>query len=133
MMSGRNVELLAGWILITLFFLRPGIQKLLGWPGIVHVVAHDGPPFPLFGGIIAVLCETVVIPPILLGVLVRPLTLFMAIYTVGINSVALRYWQMHPPASLAAHLNFYKNLAIAGGLLALSRAGLGRLALRADE
>jgi putative oxidoreductase len=82
--------------------------------------------------LIAVLCEVLVAGLILLGALVRPLAVILAIYTIGTALIAHRYWDMHPPASLIAHINFYKNLAIAGGLLALSAAGSGRLALLAD-
>jgi putative oxidoreductase len=132
MKSARDAELLLGRILIAVLFLPAGIEKIVAWPAIVHEVAVHGAPVPLLAGIVAVLCEVLVTGLILLGVLVRPLSVILAIYTVGTALVAHRYWQMHPPASIAAHINFYKNLAIAGGLLALSAAGSGRLALRAD-
>ena len=133
MKSARDTELLLGRILIAVLFLPAGIEKITGWPGIVHYIAHLGGPVPLLAGIVAVLCEVLVAALILLGVWVRPLSAVLAIYTIGTALIAHRYWDMHPPASIAAHTNFYKNLAIAGGLLALSAAGSGRLALRADD
>ena len=132
MNSARDAELLLGRILIAALFLPAGIEKIVGWPAVVHEIAVHGAPLPLLAGIIAVLCEVLVTGLILLGVLVRPLSVILAIYTVGTALIAHRYWQMHGPAASIAHINFYKNLAIAGGLLALSAAGSGRLALRAD-
>jgi len=131
-MNARDGELLLGRILIASLFVPAGIGKLLGWPGIVHYLASFGAPLPLLGGIIAVLCEVVVAGLILLGVAVRPLAIVLAIFTVGTALIAHRYWQMHPPAEIAAKINFYKNMAITGGLLALSTAGSGRFALRPD-
>ncbi len=133
MKSGRDAELLLGRILIAALFLPAGIEKIMGWPGIVHSIAHDGGPVPLLAGIVAVVCEVAVMALILIGVLVRPLALILAIYTIGTALIAHRYWAMHGPAAIGAQVNFYKNLAIAGGLLALSAAGSGRFALRAAE
>jgi putative oxidoreductase len=132
MKSVGNAELLVGRILIAALFLPAGIEKIIGWPGIVHYIAHDGGPVPLLAGIVAVVCEVLVTALVLLGLWVRPLALIMAVYTLGTALIAHRYWQIHGPASMGAEINFYKNLAIAGGLLALSAAGSGRLALRPD-
>ncbi len=133
MKNGQDVELLLGRILIAALFLPAGIEKIVGWPGIVQYIAHDGGPLPLLAGIVAVVCEVLVIGLILLGVLVRPLALILAVYTIGTALIAHRYWQSHGVAEISAQINFYKNLAIAGGLLALSAAGSGRLALLADS
>ncbi len=132
-MNARDGELLLGRILMAVLFLPSGIEKLRGWPGIVHALVHLGAPLPLLGGIIAVICEIVVMGLILLGVQVRPLAVILAIYTVAAAFIGHRYWQMHPPAEIAAKINFYKDMAIAGGLLALSAAGSGRLALWPDS
>jgi len=133
MSSGRDWELLVGRILIAVLFLPSGIDKIIGWPGIVHYIAHDGAPLPLLAGIIAIICEVLVTVLILLGVLVRPMALILAVYTIGAAFIGHRYWQMHPPASVGAYINFYKDVAIAGGLLALSAAGSGRLAALPDD
>lgn len=124
-----DIQLLIGRILIAVLFLPSGIEKLLGWPGIVTALIRDGAPLPLLGGIIAVLCEVVVAGLILLGVQVRPLALILAIYTLAASVIGHPFWALEPPASVIAHGIFFKNLAIAGGLLGLSAAGSGRLAL----
>lgn len=129
----RDAELLVGRIFLAVLFLPGGIEKALGWPGIVHAIAAQGAPLPLLGGIIALICELLITVLILLGIAVRPLAVLLAIYTIGAAFIAHRYWQMAPPASIIAHVNFYKNVAIAGGLLALSAAGAGRLALWRDS
>ncbi|MGH7121111.1 MAG: DoxX family protein [Acetobacteraceae bacterium] len=128
-MQVRDAEILLGRILLAVLFLPGGIEKALGWPGIVHAIAAHGAPLPLLGGIIALICELLVTALILFGVAVKPLAVILAIYTMGAAFIAHRYWQMAPPASIIAHVNFYKNVAIAGGLLGLSAAGAGRLAL----
>ncbi|MGH7082206.1 MAG: DoxX family protein [Acetobacteraceae bacterium] len=129
MMRARDIELLIGRILIAVFFLPSGIEKLLGWPGIVHVLIRDGAPLPLAGGIIVLICEIVVAGLILLGVQVRPLALILAIYTLAAAVIGHGFWALSPPASALAHSFFFKDLALAGGLLGLSAAGAGRLAL----
>jgi len=134
MRNVQDAEILLGRILIAVLFLPSGIEKIMGWPGIVQYIAHDGGPFPLLSGIVAVICEVVVTALILLGVWVRPLALVLAIYTIGTALIAHRYWEAQVPAAiLMQKINFYKNIAIAGGLLVLSAAGSGRFALRPDE
>lgn len=133
MMRVRDIELLIGRILIAVLFLPSGIAKLLGWPGIVDVRIRHGAPLPLAGGIIALLCEIVVAGLILLGVQVRPLALILAIYTVAAAVIGHPFWAVSPAAYAAAHGFFVKDLALAGGLLGLSAAGAGRLALWRDS
>lgn len=129
----RDAQLLLGRVLIASLFLPTGVEKIMGWPGIVHYIAANGAPFPWLGGLIAIFCEVVVTALILVGILVRPMAVVLALFSVGTALIAHRYWQMEGPAGMAAQINFFKNMAIGGGLLGLSAAGSGRFALRADS
>lgn len=124
-----DIQLLIGRVLIGALFIPAGIQKLLGWPGIVDALTASEAPLPLAGGIITLVCEIVVAGLILLGVQVRPMAVILAAFTVAAAVIGHPFWEVPPSAYAAAYGSFFKNLALAGGLLGLSAAGAGRLAL----
>ncbi|MGH7067572.1 MAG: DoxX family protein [Acetobacteraceae bacterium] len=128
-MRTGDSQLLIGRVLIAALFIPAGIQKLLGRQGIVHALTDHQTPLPLVGGIIAVVREIVVAGLILLGVQVRRLAMILAIFTVATAVIGHPFWEVPPPAYAAAYGSFFKNLALAGGLLGLSAAGAGCLAL----
>jgi len=55
----------------------------------------------------------------------------LAIYTVVTGFMGHPYWNMSGTAQVDAEINFYKNVAIAGGLLLLHLTGAGKYSLDA--
>ena len=100
-----------------------------GFGGTVDYMAHVGAPAPMLSTIIAVIMEFVVGILILVGFYTRPLAVLLALYTVATAIIAHHFWNMTGAEQMANMINFYKNVSIAGGLLALAVSGPGRLSI----
>ncbi len=124
--KGADGMLLAARILIVLLFLIFGWQKLLDYSGTVRFMAHVGAPLPPLATVVAIIMEFFVSIAIILGVATRPLAALMALYTLGTALIGHRYWSMSGAARVENEINFWKNISIIGGLLALYVAGAGR-------
>lgn len=129
----RDLGLLVGRIVMVSLFLPAGVEKITGWPGIVHHLTFLHAPVPTLAGVVAIVCEVGVSTLIVLGIQVRPAALVMALFTLGTMFIAHRFWQMHGPAMAGAKLNFFKNLSITGGFILMAAAGSGRFALWPDD
>ena len=127
--KGADGILLAARILIALLFLIFGWQKLLDYSGTVRFMAHVGAPLPPLAAVIAIVMEFFVSIAIILGVAIRPLAALLALYTLGTALIGHRYWSMTGAARFEGEINFWKNISIIGGLLALHVAGAGRYAI----
>ena len=127
--KGKDGMLLMARVLIALLFLIFGWQKLLDYPGTVQYMSHVGLPLPALAAVIAIIMEFFVSIAIILGVATRPLTLLLALYTLATAFIGHRYWTMTGMAQFESEINFYKNISIIGGLLALYVAGPGRFAI----
>ncbi|WP_423822068.1 DoxX family protein [Salinisphaera sp. SPP-AMP-43] len=121
--------LLAARLLIAGLFLLFGWGKLVGFAGTVAYMQQAGAPVPALAAAIAALMEVPVALAIALGLATRPLAVLMAIYTFGTALIGHPYWHMTGAEQYANEINFYKNIAIIGGLLALYVAGPGRFAI----
>jgi putative oxidoreductase len=127
----RNETLLLARLLIALLFLIFGWEKLTGFSETVQYMAHVGAPLPALSAAIAVAMELFVGIAIVLGVYTRPLALLLALYTLGTAVIGHHYWTMTGMAHLENEIQFYKNISIIGGLLALYATGAGRYSLDA--
>ena len=127
--QGNDVALLVSRILLVTLFLIFGWSKLTGFSGTVDFMAHEGAPVPMLSAIIAVVMEFVVGILLLVGFYTRPLAVLLAIYTIGTALIGHRFWTMTGADQMANMINFYKNVSIAGGLIALAVAGPGKLSI----
>ncbi|HUZ64798.1 MAG TPA: DoxX family protein [Acetobacteraceae bacterium] len=128
--NGQNGLLLVGRIMLVVVFLKAGLAKITGWPGVVHYLTTIHAPYPLLGGIVAIVCEVVVAALIVLGVRTRLCAFIMALYTAGTMVLVHHFWTMSGPAQGLNELNFFKNLGLMGGFVLLMGAGPGRFALQ---
>lgn len=117
---------LVGRILIAPLFLLSGIAKLTAPAATIGMIASTGLPFATLGFVLAVLVEVVGSIALIAGYRVRPVAAIMAVFSVA--------------AALAFHANiadqnqfihFFKNIAMAGGLLQIVAFGAGRISLDA--
>ena len=127
----RDPALLAARVLLVLLFVMFGWQKLIGFAVTEARFGEIGVPLPMAAAMVAVVMELVVGLAILVGVATRPLAVLLAVYTLATAFLGHRYWTMTGPAQGAAMINFYKNVSIMGGLLALYVAGAGRYSVDA--
>ena len=127
--SRRNEWLLLARILLMLLFVLFGWSKLTDFSGTVAYMASEGLPFPTLAAGVVVLMEFFVGVAIVLGFYTRPLALLLAVYTLGTALIGHHYWTMTGGDRMANMINFYKNLAIIGGLLLLCITGPGKYSL----
>ena len=92
-------------------------------------MAHVGAPVPMVSAIIAVVMELGVGILIVVGFYTRPLAVLLALYTIGTALIGHHFWNETGAEQMMNMINFYKNVSIAGGLLALAVTGPGRFSI----
>jgi putative oxidoreductase len=127
----RDPALLAARVLLVLLFVMFGWQKLIGFAVTEARFGEIGVPLPMAAAMVAVVMELGVGLAILVGLATRPLAVLLAVYTLATAFLGHPYWTMTGAAQSGAMINFYKNVSIMGGLLALYVAGAGRYSVDA--
>lgn len=121
-----DAALLLARITMAALFIPGGLHKLMDLASFTASMQKQGVPFadilaPLgagvefFGGI-----------AVLIGFQTTLAALLLMIFTIIATSIAHRFWELEGTARLMQQTNFFKNLAITGGFLALSVSGGGR-------
>jgi putative oxidoreductase len=127
--SLQDTLALIGRILIAAFFIPSGFGKLMNFAGTVGYISSAGVPLPEVCAAIAVAVELGLGLLLLVGWQARWAALGMAIFVLVVTPIFHHYWSV-PAAQLAAQkMNFVKNMAILGGLLAFAAFGAGRFSL----
>lgn len=127
--SQRDVLLLLARILLVILFIMFGWKKIVDFPGTIAFMGSEGAPAPIISAAISVVMELFVGIAILIGFQTRALALLLALYTIGTGIIGHHYWTMTGGEQINNMIHFYKNIAIAGGLLALCAAGPGRFSI----
>jgi putative oxidoreductase len=125
----RDGGLLVARVMMMVLFVLFGWQKLVGFHDAVAYMASTGAPLPALAAVISVVMELVVGLLLAAGFYTRPLALLLALYTLGTAAIGHRYWSMTGLAQYDNMIHFYKNVAIAGGLLLLALTGPGKYSL----
>jgi putative oxidoreductase len=127
--AAQDTLALVGRILIALLFVPAGFAKLTGFAGTVGYIASVGAPLPQVGAAIAVLVELGVGLMLLVGFKTRLAAVVLAVFTLAASVMFHNYWSMPVDKAFVNQLMFFKNVAIAGGLLAIAAFGAGRFAI----
>jgi len=114
----KDGVILLARILLMILFIPAGWGKMIDFGGTVGMMTHIGLPLPLLVGL-----------AILIGLYTGPLAALEAIYTLATGFIGHHYWTMAGPERMANMINFYKNVAICGGLLLLWVTGAGKYSL----
>jgi putative oxidoreductase len=123
----QNTAALVGRILLAAIFLTSGFGKLTGFEGTVGYIASKHLPLPQVAAIIAILCELGGGILLLVGFKARWAGLVLAIFTLAAGLLFHDYWSLTDAAQIAANkINFWKNVAISGGMLMVFAFGPGR-------
>lgn len=120
---------LLGRVLIAALFIPAGFGKLMGFAGTTGYIASVGLPLPQVGAVIAILVELVLGIALLVGFKTRIAALLIAIFTVVAAIFFHNYWAMPADKAFVNQLMFWKNIAIAGGLLGFFAFGPGRFSV----
>lgn len=117
---------LAGRVLIAPLFLLSGVSKLAAPAATIGMIASSGLPFATLGFVLAALVEVAGSLALIAGYRTRLVAAVMALFTVA-TAVAFH----HDLADQNQFIHFFKNVAIAGGLLQIVAFGAGRFSLDA--
>ena len=120
----QNAALLAGRVLLAAIFILSGFSKIGGYAGTVGYMEKMGVPGILLP--LVILTELGGGILILIGFQTRMVAIAMAGFTL-IAGVLFHF----QPADQGQMVNFMKNLAIAGGFLALFTSGAGAFSVDA--
>lgn len=120
--STNGVLALIARVSIAAIFLLSGLSKLTAPAGTIGYIASAGLPLPEVGYAIALLVEIVGGLLLVVGYRTRVVAAALALFT-----VAAAIFFHNTLGDQNQFIHFFKNLAIAGGLLQVVAFGAGRL------
>jgi putative oxidoreductase len=127
--AAHDTLALIGRVLIALLFVPAGFGKLTGFAGVVGYIGSVGLPMPQLGAVVAILVELGVGLMFLVGYKTRIAAIVLAVFTVAASIFFHNYWGMPADKAFVNQLMFFKNIAVAGGLLAFAAIGAGRFSI----
>jgi putative oxidoreductase len=116
-------------MLMAALFIPVGFGKLTGFAGTVGYIRSVGLPLPEVGAVIAIAVELGLGLLLLIGWKARWAAFIMAIFTMVTGVFFHNYWAAPAGQAMMQQIHFFKNVAIAGGLLFIPAGGPGRFAL----
>jgi putative oxidoreductase len=120
---------LAGRILIALLFIPAGIGKIADFAGTVGYIASVGLPLPQIAAVLTIIVEIGAGLALLVGFKARYAALLLGLFTLAAAVLFHNYWAAPAEMLMVQQINFFKNLAITGGLLFVAAFGAGPFAL----
>ncbi|MFT4265958.1 MAG: DoxX family protein [Xenophilus sp.] len=120
---------LLGRIFLAALFIPAGFGKIGGFAGTVGYIGSVGLPLPQVGAVIAILVELGLGILLLVGFKTRLAALLIALFTLAAAFFFHNYWAMPADKVMMMQIMFWKNVAIAGGLLAFTAFGPGRFSI----
>ncbi|MEP6589373.1 MAG: DoxX family protein [Polaromonas sp.] len=123
--SLQNPLSLIGRILLALLFVPAGFGKITGFAGTVGYIASKGVPLPELAAAAAVGVELGLGLLLLIGWQTRWAALGIALFTLVISFIFHNFWAVPADQMLMQQQNFFKNMAIVGGLLTVAAWGAG--------
>lgn len=121
----QSASVLIGRLLLAALFLPAGFSKLTAFAGTVAYVASAGLPLPQVGAALALVVEIVGSLALIAGFGTRIAAVVLAIFTLAASVFFHAYWAVAPDQQFVTQLLFFKNIAVAGGLLVLAAWGAG--------
>ena len=116
---------LIGRVLLALLFVPEGWGKMAGFASTVGYIASKGVPLPEVCAALAIAAELGLGLLLLVGWQARWAALGLAVFTFVVTFIFHNFWAVPADQLMAQRLNFFKNMAITGGLLAFAAFGAG--------
>lgn len=115
---------------LAILFLWGGAMKLLGYAGFIGYLHAKGVPYVQIAAPIAVAVELLGGIALVIGARTRVVGFLLAVYVVITAIFGHDFWNITDVAlQHDAVVHFWKNVAIAGGLLLLAVTGAGRASI----
>ncbi len=124
-----SLGLLLSRICLSAVFIASGINKIFNYDETIQYMASKGLTYLPFMYTGAVIVELIAGLCLLAGIKTRLSALILLLFLIPTTYLFHDFWNVSPEAYRLQLIMFMKNLAIAGGLLALMSTGGGRLAL----
>lgn len=123
-LSHKDTTAAAGRVLLAMLFLLSGWAKLTAPAATVSYIQASGLPLPSLDYLAALGVELGLASLLVIGLKTRLVATLMAVFTVA---TALVFH--HALGDQGQFINFFKNVAIAGGLLQIAAFGGGLLSV----
>lgn len=124
---------LSARLLIATLFIPAGIGKLTGFAGTVAYITSAGLPLPQAAAVLALVVEIVGGAALVLGARTRLAAVVLALFTLAASCFFHNFWAVPQDQQYVQQLLFFKNIAVAGGLLSLAAWGAGAWSLDAKR
>lgn len=125
MTTSQNTLTLIGRLTLAALFIPAGLSKITGFAGTVGYISSAGLPLATVGAALAILVEIAGGLALLVGFGTRLAAIALAFFTVLASVFFHAYWAVPADQVFVQQLLFFKNIAIAGGLLILAGQGAG--------
>jgi putative oxidoreductase len=116
---------LVGRILLAILFIKYGFEKVVGFQGTVGYIAAKGLPMPAVLAALAAVVELGGGILLTVGLLTGWAALALAGFCVLTAFLFHPFWTLPAAQQYGEQVNFFKDLALAGGLLVVAGFGVG--------
>lgn len=123
-LQGNAIPLIAR-VLMCPLFLASGYGKATRFDATVAYITSAGMPLPTVAAVVAIVVEILGPLCLIFGFKARIAAWVMALYTVAAAFYFHKFWAVPPEQYMGQFNNFFKNVAIAGGLLYIAAFGAG--------
>jgi putative oxidoreductase len=127
----QNPLTFVGRLLLAALFLPAGIAKITGFAGTVGYIESVGLPMATLAAIAAIVLEVAGGIALIIGFGTRFAALALAFFTLVASFIFHAYWAVPADQAYVTQLLFFKNIAVAGGLMSLAAWGAGGWSLDA--
>jgi len=129
--AGADSVVLVARVLVGVVFLMSGYGKLTGLEAFAAGLARQGVPFTSLMAPLGAAVEFFGGLALIVGIGTRYAAALLVVFVIVATLISHRFWEFQDAARATQRVQFMKNLAIDGGLLALFLTGGGRLSLDA--
>jgi putative oxidoreductase len=127
--TASDLALLLGRIALAALFIPGGFSKLTNLAGFTAMLQKQGVPYADVLGPLGAGVEFLGGIAVLIGFQTRLATMLLILFTIIATMIAHRFWEFEGAARQMQQGQFFKNLAILGGFLALWVSGGGRYSI----
>jgi len=129
--SMQNPLALIGRILLAIIFVKYGFDKIGGFDGTARYIASKGLPMPSVLAALALIVELGGGLLVVIGLFTRWAALALAVFCLLTAFLFHPFWALPAANQMSEQISFWKDLALAGGLLLLAAFGPGAISLDA--